>query len=91
MVYEKLADRVDIITDFEVGADRIDISGLLNSLSYTGSDPIADGYVIITGGGFLSQVRIDPDGATGPARAKVLALLWRVSKTELENAANFVF
>jgi Ca2+-binding RTX toxin-like protein len=42
------------ITDFTVGADRLDLSGIFRTSGYSGSDPVADG-----------RVRLDSDGAGG--------------------------
>ncbi|THD82658.1 MAG: type I secretion C-terminal target domain-containing protein, partial [Phenylobacterium sp.] len=55
------------ITDFQVGADVLDISGLLHAAGYTGSDPVADHYVILqSDGNGGTEVLFDPDG-TGTA------------------------
>jgi Ca2+-binding RTX toxin-like protein len=35
----------DTITDFTHGVDRIDVSRLLSAVGYSGTDPIADGYI----------------------------------------------
>jgi len=51
------------ITDFTHGVDKIDVSGLLRKVGYTGSDPIADGYVkLIDDGHGNSWVYFDSDG-----------------------------
>ncbi len=39
------------ITDFTVGADRLDLSSIFQSSGYTGSDPIADGRVTLQSDG----------------------------------------
>ncbi|MEM7579640.1 MAG: cadherin-like domain-containing protein, partial [Cyanobacteria bacterium P01_A01_bin.80] len=44
-IYTSLTDREDIITDFEVGSDKIVLTQLLDRINYRGSDAIGDGYV----------------------------------------------
>ena len=39
------------ITDFTPGTDKIDLSALLTAAGYTGSDPVADGYVTFASDG----------------------------------------
>lgn len=65
IVYTSRADRGDTITDFEVGVDKIDLRPLLDSISYLGSDPFADGVVNFRG----SALFIDPDGSAGPMKS----------------------
>jgi beta-glucanase (GH16 family) len=50
------------ITDFTPGVDAIDLSGLLAHDGYTGSDPVADGYVKVedAAGGAQVWSNLDP-------------------------------
>jgi len=51
------------ITDFTHGADKLDLSGLLSAAHYSGSDPIADGYVkLIDNGQGGAWLYFDSDG-----------------------------
>ncbi|NEO57007.1 MAG: ExeM/NucH family extracellular endonuclease [Okeania sp. SIO3B5] len=91
-VYTSIVDARDIITDFEVGSDKIDLAAVFDGVSFVGVDPIADGYV-----GFRSRrgnttvVTIDPDGTAGNARARSFLLVQDVSPAELNNPENFIF
>jgi Ca2+-binding RTX toxin-like protein len=53
------------ITDFQVGVDRLDISALYTN-GYTGSNPVADGYVtFVNNGAGGTDVYLDTDGVGG--------------------------
>lgn len=64
------------VTDFQVGADRIDLSALLAASGYSGSDAQADGYIRIEGSANATTVYFDPDGpASGnPWPMKIVTL-----------------
>jgi predicted extracellular nuclease/2',3'-cyclic-nucleotide 2'-phosphodiesterase (5'-nucleotidase family) len=90
-VYVSLSDRSDTITDFTVGSDKIVLTQLLNSLNYTGSNPIADGYITFTGRGSSTVLNIDTDGFGTAASPLSLALINNVAVAALNNLANFLF
>jgi beta-glucanase (GH16 family) len=51
------------VTDFSVGHDTLDLSVLLQQAGYSGSDPVADHYVILqSDGAGGTEVLWDPDG-----------------------------
>lgn len=53
------------ITDFAIGTDKLDISGLYTN-GYRGSNPIADGYVtLVSDGAGGTKVLMDTDAAGG--------------------------
>src|SRR6185295_17393591 len=73
----------DLLNDFtRAQGDRIDVSQLLQSVHYAGSDPFADGYLVTQeiaaygpGGQPATKVLFDPDGSAGSAAAISLAVL----------------
>jgi predicted extracellular nuclease len=74
-VYESLRDAGDSITDFVPGTDRLDFGPLLASLGYTGTDPVADGWVrFVALPRNATSVMVDPDGP-GPAAARSMVTL----------------
>lgn len=91
LIYNSIVDGGDIITDFEVGSDRIDLSAVLASLGYTGSDPLADGYVVVVPRGALAMALLDTDGNTGRSPARPYILLRGVSAKALNDRTNFIF
>ena len=44
-VYTNVRHRSDIITDFELGKDKIDLTEVLDAIGFTGDDPIESGHV----------------------------------------------
>ena len=78
-VFKNLPWSAGHITDFQVGADRLDLSALVQQSHYTGSDPIADGYLILRADGAGgTQVLWDSDG---PANGNP----WPITITTLDN------
>ncbi|MDJ0532342.1 MAG: lamin tail domain-containing protein [Xenococcaceae cyanobacterium MO_207.B15] len=91
IVYNSIVDRGDIVTDFTVGQDVFDFSGILNSVGYTGSDPIADGYIGFRSLANSSIIKFDPDGNDGSSHSRSFILALGVTPTELNNLDNFEF
>ena len=89
-VYISMRDASDIITDFEVGSDKIVLTELFNSIGYSGSNPINDGYVSFGSQGENTVLLIDVDGAGG-RRASTLLTVENVNLDLFNNSDNFVF
>ncbi|HXE29019.1 MAG TPA: type I secretion C-terminal target domain-containing protein [Stellaceae bacterium] len=67
------------ITDFTPGTDKIDLSALLSAAGYTGSDPVADGWVTFASDGHGdTQVFFDAHDPSNP---------WPSLITTLDNLA----
>lgn len=91
IVYNGLADGGDIITDFEVGSDRLDLARVLRGIGYVASNPLGDGYVGFIPTGANTLLTIDADGSAGPGVARSFILLQAVTPTQLNNPSNFIF
>jgi hypothetical protein len=88
-VYTSLDEAVDIITDFTVGTDLIDVATLLtNETSFAGVDAIADGFVSFVTFGNFTIIRIDVDGPGGSLAPRTLAGL---NNNPVLSASDFVF
>jgi len=71
--FDFLPAKVVRVTDFTVGHDVVDLRGVL--IGYSGSDPVADGYVKLQSDGLGgTNVFVDPDGAGGFALVHVATL-----------------
>jgi hypothetical protein len=65
-VYARLPWNAGHATDFAVGTDRLDLSALFQASGYTGSSPVADGYVTLASDGAGgTRVFYDTDGTAG--------------------------
>ncbi|XDA97622.1 M10 family metallopeptidase C-terminal domain-containing protein [Sulfitobacter sp. LCG007] len=74
-VYMAMNEAGDTITDITIaGGDRIDLSGLLSAIGYSGSDPVADGIVSLQGGSGGSWLMIDADGSGAGAPVQLVFL-----------------
>ena len=89
-IYTETSDGVDIITDFTTGEDRIDLSQIMSEeLGYSGSDPIADGLVVIEkygSAGTMIQIDFDDNGELLP---KDVVFLDGV--TDIDTNTDFIF
>ena len=92
-VYNDIRDAGDIITDFELGSDKIVLTQLLDSIGYAGSDAIGDGYVSFGSSRGDAFVQIDQDGMGSDFIVRPLVLLQGVTEENLSaNAENsFIF
>jgi Ca2+-binding RTX toxin-like protein len=92
-VFQNINEGGDRITDFTPGKDKIDFSGLLKSINYTGSDPIADSIISFSqASDKLSVIQVDPDGPKLPGfRVVPFILLDNVTIADLSNPDNFIF
>ncbi|MCE8556910.1 type I secretion C-terminal target domain-containing protein [Ruegeria pomeroyi] len=82
----------DTITDFTVGAtgDIIDVSHLLETAGYTGSDAFGDGLLRVTGGSTYSYVEFNSAwGGGGSAAWRTVAYLQNVSQSDLSTSGRF--
>ena len=79
------ATQGDLISDFQVGNDRLDLSEPLRLAGYSGANPIADGYVVANSlNGNTVEIQFDADG-TGEQPANTLAVLENINSVELQN------
>ena len=94
-VFTNMRDVGQRIADFTIGEDKLVFTQLFSSLGYTGSNPIADGYLkFVQGTGTNSAhtfLQIDRDGLTGSAIARNFLQVDNITPTQLNNINNFQF
>ncbi len=78
-VFDALPWNAGKITDFTVGADKLDFSKLFSAAGYTGSDPIADGRVFFQSDAAGTRVYFDGDGSGSAQSPFLITLLEGVS------------
>ena len=91
-VYTETSDGIDIITDFTPGEDQIDLSQIMSEeLAYEGSDPIADGFVVIEGYDSVgTMIQIDFDNS-GELFAKDVVFLDGVDAADINPDTDLIF
>ena len=90
--YTSIGDRLDVITDFAIGLDRIalDLPFTVAGLNFNAA--IAGGFLAVQSSGSGSLVRVDLDGSAGTLNSLIdLAVVDGVSASALRRAANFTF
>jgi Ca2+-binding RTX toxin-like protein len=85
-VYATVPTVAGRVTDFTVGSDKLDVAALLSGAGYSGSDPVADGYVRFVGAGNGTQVLFDRDGSAGSASGAVVTTLEGVTGSGFTSA-----
>jgi hypothetical protein len=90
-VFADKADHDNVIHDFTVGTDMLDLRGAVKSAGYGGSDPVADHVLSLvadsTGG---TNVMIDPDG-NGGQPAHVVVTLDKVAPSQLHIGHDYIW
>jgi hypothetical protein len=74
-VFQSLPWNVGSITDFAPGSDVLDLKAIFASIGYSGSDPVADGYLAFHGDGQGdTQVIVNPQGPSTQIPIAVITL-----------------
>ena len=89
-VYTSMRDAGDTVTDFVPGKDFLDLRTLLQGLGYTGTDPVADGWVRFVAVGTGTSVQVDADGPGGAAVFRPLLTLNNVAPSTLNAARDLI-
>jgi hypothetical protein len=93
-VYQNSQDRVDRITDFEIGKDKIVLSQLLDRLvpgNYRGRNAIGDELIRLVRSGSDTRIDADLNGTSVPRGFKPLVLVEDTSLASLKKLKNFEF
>ncbi|BCL38132.1 putative Ig domain-containing protein [Nostoc sp. MS1] len=83
-VYQNIRDAGDIIKDFELRQDVIDVSQVLSSFGYGGFNPIADGYIQFGTYADGTVILLDSDGK-GPLSARPYIYVEKVTPNDLSS------
>ena len=91
--YSEIKAKNDLITDFEPGSDRLDLSEPLSLLGYEGDNPIDNGYIVVEPVGEKHiRIKFDRDGLED-GEAQSVALITDIDRAEFFNNLNeqFIF
>lgn len=89
-VYRNLREAGDTITDFSPAQDHINLQPLLATVGYRGTDPLADGVVVLVDSPNGALVQIDADGPQGAGAPRTLVILPGVTAQSM-GSAQFLF
>lgn len=74
-VFADKAGHDNVIRDFALGSDMLDVRGALASAGYEGTDPVADQYLsLVATGADGTAIMFDPDGEGGAAAHKLVTI-----------------
>jgi 5'-nucleotidase len=88
-VYNDMRDAGDIITDFTLHADKLNVTAVLTKAGYAGAMPVVDGYVrfVDVSGGV--SVQVDADGPSGAGTFRPLVTLKGLVAHQMSAARDF--
>ncbi|MBX6370082.1 MAG: type I secretion C-terminal target domain-containing protein, partial [Rhodospirillales bacterium] len=89
-VFRSGAARDNVITDFRVGEDMIDLAPVVAASGYAGVDALADRVLRVEQVGADAVISLDPDG-TGAAPAHRLVTLKNVIASSLHDGHDFLW
>ena len=93
IVFNSANEGLDHILDFDPNQDKIDIVGVLDSIGYTGNDPLGDKVIRLQPLSFggSNHVRLDVDADANYGNGfEQLAFLWDTNITQLDVADNLM-
>lgn len=87
-IYEKMGDKGDLILDFDVAEDVIDLSELLSDLGVNGSrfSNLVGDVMLLGSSRRGTQISIDADGLDGRGKAKKFIFLKKVDADDLSRS-----
>jgi len=84
-VFNALPWNAGHVTDFDAAADMLNLTGLFKAIGYSGSDPVADGYLSFAADGAgNTQVIVNAHNGSNPATTLVTTLD-HVSPSDITN------
>lgn len=90
-VYRSMRDGTDTLLDFTPGEDKLNLHHVLHSVNYSGTAPLADGWVRVIDSLSGALVQVDTDGPNGPAAFRTLIVLPGLTAAQISPTTNFLF
>lgn len=73
-VFNSVTEAGDIINSFQVGIDKVDVSGLLEELGYVGADPLADGVLEAVNAGADTLIKVNKMDGSATELARIVGI-----------------
>jgi Ca2+-binding RTX toxin-like protein len=89
-VFGKAADHDNVITDFHVGEDMLDLRGAVKDAGYTGADALADHVLNVAQVGADVVFALDPDGS-GSGAGHVLVTLQNTQAALIKAGVDYLW
>jgi Ca2+-binding RTX toxin-like protein len=87
-MFSRAADHDNVIHDFTLGTDMLDLRGALQG--YGGSNPAADGHLSLVAANGGTTIMIDADGTGGQA-AHALVTIENIAPTQLKAGVDYLW